>query len=180
MTKKNSKARRANLGEATAAPVAFTREWVSRNPEAFRRLAAPPAECPVCMEPLGKGREPLGPITGDTPTCCRQFLRRACWLNIVDKCTDPSVHCPLCREDVTDWLHGELDEYLGAFQEATEIKETFKEYIGKSIKMSFQMGDLEMANTGCGIFKTIWPTDDWGSIRYESPLWRMLGRPGPS
>ena len=115
MTKKNSNTRRANTQEAMAeasssaaakaevaevVPTLFTREWVMNNPEAFRKLAAPPEECPVCMEPFGPDRAPLGPIMGDMPTSCRHYLCESCWIKCVKM---PPTLCPLCREDVTDW-----------------------------------------------------------------------------
>ena len=118
MTKKNSNTRRANTQEAMAeasssaaakaevaevVPTLFTREWVMNNPEAFRKLAAPPEECPVCMEPFGPERAPLGPIMGDMPTSCRHYLCQTCWIvGYMRKV--PPIHCPLCREDVTNWL----------------------------------------------------------------------------
>ena len=117
MTKNNSNTRHANTQEAMAGasssaaakaevaevvPTLFTREWVMNNPEAFRKLAAPPEECPICMEPFGPGEEraPLGPIMGDMPTICRHYMCQSCWIKCIKM---PPVHCPLCREDVSDW-----------------------------------------------------------------------------
>ena len=117
MTKKNSNTRRANTQEAMAeasssaaakaevaevVPTLFTREWVMNNPEAFRKLAAPPEECPICMEPFGPERAPLGPIMGDMPTSCRHYLCQTCWIDGYTR-TAPPTRCPLCREDVSDW-----------------------------------------------------------------------------
>ena len=118
MMKKNSNTRRANTQEAMAGasssaaakaevaevvPTLFTREWVMNNPEAFRKLSAPPEECPICMEPFGPERAPLGPIMGDMPTSCRHYLCQTCWIDGYMG-TAPPTHCPLCREDVTNWL----------------------------------------------------------------------------
>ena len=118
MTKKNSNTRRANTQEAMAGasssaaakaevaevvPTLFTREWVMNNPEAFRKLAAPPEECPICMEPFGPKRTPLGPIMGDMPTSCRHYLCQTCWLVGYARTAAP-IRCPLCREDVTNWF----------------------------------------------------------------------------
>ena len=163
MTRKNSNTRRANTKEAmagassaAAAPTSFTREWVLNNPEAFRKLSTPPVECPVCMEPFGPGKAPLGAIMGDTPTSCRHFLCKTCWLGMMMQSYKSPFHCPICREDVTNWLGGVMHEFLDKTPEGNDTDDCFRQYMGKSIVMALRFGDLELANLGTHIFAEIW------------------------
>ena len=165
MTKKNSNTRRANTQEAmagassTAAPPSFTREWVLNNPEAFRKLSTPPAECPICMEPFGPGKAPLGAIMGDTPTSCRHFLCKTCWLGMIMRSPTSPFHCPICREDVTEWLGGVMHEFLDKTTERNNPDKRFMQYMGKSIVMALRFGDVEMAHFGTIFFANIWGLD---------------------
>ena len=166
MTKKNSSARRADTKEAmagassaAAAPTAFIREWVLNNPEAFRKLSAQPAECPICMEPFGPGKAPLGPIMGDTPTSCRHFMCKACWIGMMMKSPTSPFHCPICREDVTLWLGGVMNDFLDKTAEGEGSDEHFRLYMANSIVMALRFGDLEMANFGTKVFASVWGMD---------------------
>ena len=187
MTKKNSSVRCTDTKEtmagassaaAAAAPTTFTREWVLNNPDAFRKLSTPPLECPICMEPFGPGKAPLGPIMGDTPTSCRHFMCKTCWLSIVEKSQTSPFHCPICREDVSNWLAGVLREHLKTDSEVIDARKALKDFMGKSIMLALQFGDLELATAGTKIFAMMWSMDDLTGIRYENPLWRAtVGRP---
>ena len=85
-------------------PKRFTRKWVRDNAERFKELSKPPEECPICMEKMKKARSPL---LGDYPTSCRHFCCRECWLDIFT--AGPPWKCPVCREDVSQWLGHEFN-----------------------------------------------------------------------
>ena len=173
MTKKDSSARRATAKEPAeepapvATPVAFARQWVAENPEAFRKLLVPPAECSVCFEAFGPERPPLSPITGDWPTKRRHFLCKACWYETLEKNQNKTLKCPSCRENVTDWLHGLAEEDPGSLIAVSDG--LFKEYLGRSIKMAIQFYDLEMAELGAEIYKSFWSIEELDHVHYEMP-----------
>ena len=166
MTKKISSTRHANTKEAmagassaAAAPTSFTREWVLNNPEAFRKLSTPPVECPVCMEPFGPDKAPLGSIMNDRPTSCRHFLCKTCWLEMFAKTKTSPFHSPICREDVTNWLGGVMDDYPNKTAKEQGHDERFKVYMANSIVMDLRFGVLEMANFGTKVFESVWGMD---------------------
>ena len=57
-----------------------------------------PDECPVCHE---KPDIWYGPMNSDTPTRCTHWGCLPCWEQIADR----DRRCPICREDLTTWLH---------------------------------------------------------------------------
>ncbi len=68
-------------------------------------------------------------------------------------------HCPICRENVTEWLGGVMHGFLDKTTEVDDADERFKQFFGKSIVMDLRFGDLEMANVGTTIFADIWGMD---------------------
>ena len=177
MTKKQSKARRAGPSQPAppstpAAPTAFTREWVLNHPEAFRELSAPPDACPICMEPFNAGRPPLGPITGDSPTTCRHFMCKTCWLAIIANQPESPWKCPICREDVSSWLAGVLRDYVTSANSQDPSRDKLKAYLGKTIMMCLDQGDAELAAVGMELFLVLWPADDLRALCFSLGLQR--------
>ena len=76
-------------------------------------------------------------------------------------------HCPICREDVTEWLGGVMHEFLDKTTECTDADKRFMQYMGKSIVMALRFGDVEMANFGTIFFANIW---GWDALEEMEPL----------
>ena len=106
----------------------------------------------------------IGAIMGDRPTSCRRFLCKTCWLAMVEKSQTSPFLCPICREDVSNWLAGVLPEYLKTDREIIDAGKALKEYMGKSIMMALQYHDLELANLGTKIFASVWGMDALAGI----------------
>jgi hypothetical protein len=68
-------------------------------------------------------------------------------------------HCPICREDVTEWLGGVMHEFLDKTTERNNPDKRFMQYMGKSIVMALRFGDVEMAHFGTIFFANIWGLD---------------------
>ena len=58
-------------------------------------------ECPVCLE-----RPDIwdGPMNSDVPTRCTHWACVDCW----DQITDRDQRCPICRDDLSEWLSGRV------------------------------------------------------------------------
>ena len=56
-------------------------------------------ECPVCHE---KPDIWDGPMNSDVPTRCTHWACARCWVQINDR----DKRCPICRDDLSDWLSG--------------------------------------------------------------------------
>ena len=78
-----------------------------------------------------------------------------------------TLKCPICRENVTDWLHGLSEEDPGSLIAVSDG--LFKEYLGKSIKMALQFYDLEMAALGAEIYMSFWNVEELDHVHYEMP-----------
>ncbi len=79
----------------------LTKEWREENEQEWNRLCQPPSECPICFEsPIGGafGKKWDGPIMGDEPTRCTHLLCNRCWDAL------PEMLCPICRDDVSEWM----------------------------------------------------------------------------
>ena len=99
---------------------------------------------------------------------------------MVEKSQTSPFLCPICREDVSNWLAGVLREYIKTDRDTIDARKALKEYMGKSIMMALQFHDLELANLGTRIFAAVWSIDDLEGIHYENPIWRaMMERHGP-
>jgi hypothetical protein len=70
-------------------------------------------ECPICLQTFEETRTSFdGPCNSDIPTNCTHYLCICCWEEIFERsCNCCGVKCPLCREDITEWLfsHYPLD-----------------------------------------------------------------------
>ena len=59
-------------------------------------------ECPVCHE---KPDIWTGPMNSDVPTRCTHWACVGCW----DQIADRDQRCPICRDDLSEWLSGRVD-----------------------------------------------------------------------
>jgi hypothetical protein len=144
------------------APAVYTRQWVMENPEAFRRLSKPPEECPICLEPFDEGRRPLGPITGTSETRCRHYACRACWMQLAKRTKRP-WRCPMCKEDVTDWIDSEVLVYRQPPQQTiTAISNLLQDYLHETLELLIELEEWETASMGSDICRVLYAVSDYG------------------
>ena len=132
------------------------------NPEAFRQLSKPPDECPVCLEKFKGARKPFGPIMGDRPTNCRHYACQGCWMELKQKMSSP-WHCPVCKEDVTDWL----DENIKTRPKQpppTPVRMLdwmLQAYMQETLERLIAENDWELVHMGAWICKAGWGTSEY-------------------
>ena len=59
-----------------------------------------PSECPICYDDAVDIWD--GPMNSDVPTRCTHWLCTQCWMKV----SEDKKRCPLCRDDLSEWLDG--------------------------------------------------------------------------
>ena len=68
-------------------------------------------ECPICLCTYAEGGSPFdSPCETNIQSKCKHYLCMECWKEIYNRaCQCCIVKCPLCREDITEWLFSNYD-----------------------------------------------------------------------
>lgn len=90
----------------------YNRQWVQNNTQIYFDMKRSCTECPVCFESFNEANVPLGPFTGGYATNCSHLCCKKCWVGISQR--GLPCECPLCREDVSDWIMGFFYDIPGA------------------------------------------------------------------
>ena len=64
--------------------------------------------CPICYE---ENTINDGPMNSDFITDCTHFLCVQCWQEIYKQGNGYVYSCPLCREDISEWIIQMYDDY---------------------------------------------------------------------
>ena len=85
---------------------------------------------------------------------------------MVMKSRASKFHCPICREDVANWLGRVVNGFLDKTVEEQARGENFMVYMANSIKMFSLLGQLEMADFGTKVFESVWGTEALAGLGY--------------